>query len=216
MDNLDKMYRRRFSKDEGFRKAMYGVLCSEFYSRYVPENSLVLDVAAGYCEFINAIKAEGKIAVDANPDVKRHAAKGVRCIVSKSSDMGAIKSGSVDVVFVSNFFEHLPKEEIVLTIREIRRVLKVQGKLLVLQPNIRYAYKDYWMFFDHITPLDDRSLCEALEVNGFEIVECIPRFLPYTTKGSLPKSLLLLRAYLKIPLLWRLFGQQAFVVARKK
>jgi hypothetical protein len=71
------------------------------------------------------------------------------------------------------------------------------------------------MFFDHVTPIDDRALCEALELCGFSIETAIPRFLPFTTKGSLPKSTLLLKLYLKIPLAWKLFGGQAFIVARR-
>ncbi|HEV3485742.1 MAG TPA: hypothetical protein VG106_10065 [Vicinamibacterales bacterium] len=86
----------------------------------------------------------------------------------------------------------------------------------ILQPNIRFCYRDYWMFFDHITPLDDRSLSEALRLAGFEPGEIIERFLPFTTKSSLPKSLTLLRIYLKIPLLWRLFGAQSFFTAHPR
>ena len=86
---------------------------------------------------------------------------------------------------------------------------------MILQLNIRFCFKDYWMFFDHITPLDDRSLSEVLEVNRLKVVECKPRFLPYTTKSKLPKSIFLLRLYLKFPLAHRLFGKQAFIYARK-
>ena len=84
---------------------------------------------------------------------------------------------------------------------------------MILQPNIRYCYRDYWMFFDHITPLDHHSLAEALETSGFRVVQSIARFLPYTTKSNLPKSRALVKAYLRLPVAWRLFGQQAFVVA---
>ena len=44
---------------------------------------------------------------------------------------------------------------------------------MVLQPNIRFCAKDYWMFFDHVTPIDDRAFVEGLEINGFEILEVI-------------------------------------------
>jgi len=87
---------------------------------------------------------------------------------------------------------------------------------LILQPNIRYCASDYWMFFDHITPLDDRSMTEALEITGFSVVECIPRFLPYSTKSRLPKSLIGLKFYLNVPCLWKLIGKQAFIRAEKQ
>lgn len=86
---------------------------------------------------------------------------------------------------------------------------------LVLQPNIRYCYKDYWMFFDHITPLDDRSLTEVLEINGFNVIECKPKFLPYTTKSNLPKSIILLKIYLRFPIIQQIVGKQAFIYAVK-
>lgn len=72
------------------------------------------------------------------------------------------------------------------------------------------------MFFDHITPLDDRSMSEALEIAGFSVVECIPRFLPYSTKSRLPKSLVGLKLYLSAPVLWKLIGKQAFIRAEKR
>jgi len=71
------------------------------------------------------------------------------------------------------------------------------------------------MFFDHITPLDDRSLSEVLEINGFKVVECKPKFLPYTTKSKLPKSIFLLKLYLRFPPMYRIFGKQAFIYAKK-
>jgi hypothetical protein len=82
-----------------------------------------------------------------------------------------------------------------------------------LQPNIRFCARDYWMFFDHVTPLDDRSLSEALETNGFRVTRCIPRFLPYTTKSKLPRAPWMIRAYLACPLAWRVLGAQTFVEA---
>jgi ubiquinone/menaquinone biosynthesis C-methylase UbiE len=215
MDKIDRIYNRRFGKETEFRNKMYKVLCSHFFQKYVPEDSTVLDVAAGYCEFINNIKAKRKIALDINPDTSNFAQAGVEVIKTPSTDMHQISSESVDVVFVSNFFEHLTKEDIAKTIKEINRVLKKGGRFLMLQPNIRYCYKDYWMFFDHITALDDRSIIELLEINGFNIIESRPKFLPFTTKGKLPKSLFLLKVCLKLPVIQKLIGAQAFIYAKK-
>ncbi|MEP6599166.1 MAG: SAM-dependent methyltransferase [Actinomycetota bacterium] len=71
-------------------------------------------------------------------------------------------------------------------------------------------------FFDHITPIDDRALAEALVASGFEVQKTIPRFLPYTTKGRLPSGPALVRLYLRLPIAWRVLGAQAFMVARSR
>ena len=71
------------------------------------------------------------------------------------------------------------------------------------------------MFFHHITPLDDRILSEVLEINGFKVIEYKPKFLPYTTRSKLPRSIFLLKLYLKIPLAHRISGKQAFIYTIK-
>ena len=209
------MYQRRFDGDTEFRARMWQVLCKDFFQHYIPAQSVVLELAAGYCEFINHIQAARKIAVDINTDTRQRAASDVEVIINPTTDLSGVNQQSVDVVFVSNFFEHLTREDIVKTLRETFRVLKPGGRFLILQPNIRFVPNDYWMFFDHITPIDDRALAEALEIVGFKIRELRPQFLPFTTKSRLPKSLFLLRLYLKLPFLHRILGEQAFVYAEK-
>lgn len=220
MDNdklpLEAIYRQRFEVDINFRQQMWQTLCSEFFQKHIHPGSTVLELGAGYCEFINNIEASRKIAVDLNQDTRHYAKEGVEVHICSSTDLSSISSNSIDAVFVSNFFEHLTRNDIISTLHEAHRVLKQKGKLIILQPNYRFCIKDYWMFFDHITPIDDRSLVEVLEANGYQINLVIPRFLPYTTKSALPKSIALVRLYLNWPILWNFFGAQCFVVVSKQ
>lgn len=213
--DLQVLYKNRFGHEGLQRDDLWQVLCANFFQRWVPADATVLDIAAGHCEFINNIDAGRKIAVDLNPDVAAKAAAGVETHVCRSDDLAAIPDASVDRVFISNFFEHVPREVIASTLIEVHRVLAPGGQLLVLQPNIRFCAKDYWMFFDHITAVDDRALVEVMEAVGYEIDTLIPRFLPYTTKSRLPASPFLVRWYLRIKPAWRLLGAQSFVVARR-
>jgi len=213
--DVQNIYARRFNPDLHIRDAMWKILCHDFFQKYIPDNSRVLEIGAGYCEFINNIRADHKTAVDINPDIKDHAGAGVEVVLNSASQMGAVPNNSVDVVFASNFFEHLTRDEIVATFHEVYRVLVPAGIFIVLQPNIRFCARDYWMFFDHITPIDDRAFVEVLEINGFEILEVIDRFLPYSTKSRLPKSIFLIRLYLRLRIAWRIFGQQSFILSRK-
>lgn len=89
------------------------------------------------------------------------------------------------------------------------------GRILVLQPNIRFIPGEYWDFLDHHIPLTDRTIVEGLMVCGIRPIEVRPRFLPYTTKSLLPQHPLLVKIYLRIGLLHRLFGAQAWIVGIK-
>jgi len=74
------------------------------------------------------------------------------------------------------------------------------------------AYCDFW---DQYLPLTEATLNEGLETNGFAIELCHPRFLPYTMVHSRQYPDFFLFSYLKMTWLWRFFGKQFLVVARK-
>src|SRR5687768_9050848 len=105
---LSAIYRARFGDpaEAEFRRRSWEVLCRSFLQRYVPRESTVLDLAAGTCDFINAIDARRKIAVDLNPDLATYA-RDAEVHLAPSTDMSPVSAESVDVVFTSNFFEHL-------------------------------------------------------------------------------------------------------------
>jgi len=120
------------------------------------------------------------------------------------------------VVFTSNLLEHLAgKHEVQQLLEESRRVLKPGGQFIALGPNVRFLPGAYWDFWDHVVPLSERSLAEILQALDFEIVETVPKFLPYTTRSALPQSAWLVALYLKIRPAWRLLGRQFLVRARK-
>lgn len=78
-EQLEVLYRHRFPEHElAHKQAIWKVLCRRFFSRYVAAGDTVVDIGAGYCEFINNIAAAHKIAVDLNPEVKRFAAPDLR------------------------------------------------------------------------------------------------------------------------------------------
>ncbi len=211
--DVRKLYQERFSSEDLRKKnGIWKVLCGSFFQRFIREDQAVVDVGAGYCEFINHIRCAKKLAVDPNEDTARHAAPDVRVF----TDLSFLKDGSVDAAFMSNLLEHMKsKEDILKLFAEVRRVLKTDGRLLILQPNIRFLSREYWDFFDHHIPLSDRSLAEGLLLAGFQIEKVIPRFLPYTTKCRMPQNPLWVKLYLNMPWAWGIFGKQTFAVARK-
>jgi SAM-dependent methyltransferase len=127
-----------------------------------------------------------------------------------------LASETLDCIFTSNFFEHLlVKEDVRRTILQIYRCLRPGGRLICMGPNIRCLPGAYWDFWDHYLPLTERSLCELLELFRFRIERSVARFLPYRMSGRRPVPLPLVRLYLKLPLLWPMFGKQFLIIASK-
>lgn len=215
---LDKIYRSRFTAQTlAAKRELWDTLVEEFLQKYVARDAVVADIGGGYCEFINAVECGKKYIIDLNPDVEEFAAPDVEIVMSDASDISPLGDDSVDVVFVSNFFEHMPtKQHLFDVLEEIHRILRPGGKLLVIQPNIKYAYREYWDFIDHHIALTENSLAEALTTSGFSVAECIPRFLPFSVNSSPSQSPELLKLYLKMPLAWRVFGKQTFMVGVKR
>lgn len=214
---LAALYKARFPEQELPRKnAIWQVLCQHFFQRYVAPTDTVVDLACGYGEFINNIRAGEKIAVDLNPDSASFLAPGIRFEQADATGVGAVLQGQADIVFTSNFLEHLADKAALETLLgQVLEALKPGGRYLVMGPNLRYLPGKYWDFYDHHLGLTHLSLCEVLNNIGFELELCIDRFLPYTTQGALPTHPALVRAYLAVPFVWRLLGKQFFIVARK-
>lgn len=216
---LERLYAARFPTQEREEKArLWRTLCDAFFSRYVPEDGCVVDLGAGYCDFVNHIRARRRIAVDVNPDARRFAAEGVEVLSLPIERIGeALEPGSVDLVFASNVFEHMRSPEALLQVlRGVRVVLRPGGRLVVMQPNVRLLGGAFWNFFDHTLPLTEMGMAEALKVVGLDVVECRGRFMPYTTKSRLPKWDFLVRLYLKLPPAQFVFGKQMLVIAERR
>ncbi len=215
---LKKLYANRFdSRQMQAKVVLWKVLIDDFLQKYVPFQSSVLDIGGGYCEFINQIRAEKKCLIDLNPDSKLFANSDVKVVNLDVLNFGdrPLFTEQFDRIFISNFFEHLDnKEELIQIILFCFDALKPSGCLLVIQPNFKYSYKEYYDFIDHQLPITHLSLQELLQTVGFEIDLMIPRFLPFSTKGR-PASPLLLKLYLRLPFLWQFLGGQMFVKASK-
>jgi SAM-dependent methyltransferase len=214
--DLQKIYQERFAGVQDYRRRVWRELTVRFFSTWIAPEAVVLDLGCGYCEFINQIRARKKYGMDLNPDASKHAASDVTVLQQDCSEEWQLDPGSLDAIFTSNFFEHLPtKTHLEKTLEQALRALRPNGVLIALGPNIRYLPGAYWDFFDHHIALTDRSLTEVLRKCGFTVEKGVDRFLPYTMSDQRTYPIWTLRIYLAVPLLWPIFGKQFLVIARK-
>ena len=210
---LDQIYDTRFSQDQPdrleWRRNLWKVLVDDYFSRWIPREGTVLDFGCGMGEFINAVQARRRIGVDMRAGAKDNLDPQVEFVLSDDVSMPGVGDREVDIVFCSNLLEHLPDRDTVTALfRETERVLRPDGRMLILGPNLRYTESAYWDFFDHILPFTEHSLAEALATGGLEPEILHPRFLPYTTVGASKTPLFLVRWYLRMPIAWRFMGAQ--------
>jgi len=214
--DLQQLYETRFAGQGEYRKRVWKELC-RFFSRWIPAEAGVLDLGCGWCEFINAVPCGRKFAMDMNPDAQRYALPGVKVLQHDCSITWQIENESLDVVFTSNFFEHLTsKSALEKTLLEAHRVLKADGRLIAMGPNIKYLPGAYWDFIDHHLPLTELSLLELMKKCGFEEEFCVGRFLPYTMSDGRQYPVWMMSVYLALPVVWRFWGKQFLVIGRKK
>ena len=215
-EQLKSEYRQRFSAAAAYRDQVWQILCRQYFSRLVAKTDTLLDLCCGWGEFVNNISAAKKYAMDLNPDAGVRLSSDVEFLHQDCSQPWPLSSESLDVVFSSNFIEHLPdKAAVELTLKEAHRTLKVGGKIVLLGPNIRFVTSDYWDFWDHHIAMSDRSVAEILGLTGFQIEQQVDRFLPYTMSGSRHPPLAFVSAYLRVPTLWPFFGKQFLVVGKR-
>ena len=194
------------------RSAIWSEICRSL-QKYIPENSTVLDLGAGYGDFLQYIVAEKKYGLELNKILIRYWPKDVKAIIQSALDPFPINDHIISVVFASNFFEHFLIEECRVILTEVFRVLKPGGVLIAIQPNIRLQPGRYYEDYTHKTPFTEVSFCDFLESLGWRILKCESRFLPLTMKLRIPKWRWLVRLYLALP--FKPFAGQFLIVAER-
>lgn len=215
-EELQRIYEARFEGRLDYRNKVWMVLIRNYFQKYIRRDDAALDLGAGYGEFINTIQCRKKYAMDLNPDTAKQVNTDVELLAQDCSEPWQLPSESLDVIFTSNFFEHLPDAQALSrTLTEARRCLKYGGILIAMGPNITYAGNAYWDVVDHRLALSEQSLSETLVSQGFKIEKCIAQFLPFTMSEGLQYPTFFVAAYLRLPLAWRIFGKQFLVIGRK-
>jgi SAM-dependent methyltransferase len=210
---LEDLYQARFDESEISAKQGVWDEIARYLQRYMDPARPLLDLACDRGHFVRAIHASERWATDIR-DMRSALPADVRFVRSSGLDLeSTVPVGYFGTVFMSNYLEHLESSaDVIEQLAVAHRLLAPGGRVVVLQPNIRLVGSRYWDFIDHRVALTDRSLLEAAELAGLRTEKLVARFLPYSTKGRLPSSPLLARAYLAFPLAWRVMGKQTLYV----
>jgi hypothetical protein len=212
--NFQRLYEYRFRDvDQQARAAVWQEIAA-FVHEQLGRPERVLDPAAGRGEFINAVPASERWAVDQVAYAEGTYNASVHSMVSDIFE-AELPPGHFQGIFVSNFLEHLPTQEATATFLErMHAATAPGGRIAIMGPNFRYCAKEYFDMADHTLVYTHRAIAEHLYAAGFEPERVEPRFLPYSFTGRLPPSATLTRHYLRTPSAWRVLGKQFLVIGR--
>jgi SAM-dependent methyltransferase len=186
---------------------------ARYVERDAPACGLAVELGPGYCDFINQFPARRKVALDQDARVARFAAADVELRVGDASLLTGIEPDSADVIFASNFLEHLTEPQLDALLPRIRTALSARGRFIVLQPNYARCAEHYFDDPTHVTVFTDESLPATFARHGLRVSKLVPGLLPFSMNSPLPKSGILTRLYLLSP--WKPLAAQMYAVASK-
>jgi Methyltransferase domain len=141
--NYQRLYEYRFrAVDQARRAAVWREIAGYIY-RHMGSPERVLDPGAGRCEFVNAVPAAERWAVDML-DCGQYAVSDVKVVYGDVLETD-LPAAYFDGVFVSNMLEHLPTQDAVGTaLGRLHTVMERRGTIAVLGPNFRHCMSQYF------------------------------------------------------------------------
>jgi len=135
----------------------------------------ILDFGCGFGQTLEALRKNGYAdieGVDIESSAIEHCRKlGFKCHDgTKESNFFEQNAGIYDYVIMGHVLEHLPKSQMVTQLKNIRSLLKSEGKLLLAVPNAQSHTAAYWRYedFTHNYLFTSGSIYYVLASAGFE------------------------------------------------
>ena len=206
-------YHRAHLVDDPRRATIWKAI-AQHLAPNVPADADVLELGAGYCHWINNVRAARRVAVDRWAELPAQTAPGVEPLVADiAGGLASLPDASFDVVLASNVLEHFAPDLAAAVVETVSRLLRPGGRFIVIQPNFRHSWRSYFDDYTHRSIFTDVSLPALLRSAGFHILKVEPRFLPYSMQGTrFPVAAWLVKAYLSSPV--KPMAGQMLVVAR--
>jgi len=145
---------------------------------YQPSKGLVLDIGAGTGDFLNVAKNDGWKTVGVEPSDKAKAIaknKGVSFVENTSE----LESNSCDVISMWHVLEHVPNLD--NQIKELKRLLKPNGTLIVAVPNFKSFdakhYGNFWAAYDvpiHFWHFSKKAIQMLFENENMKLEKVLP------------------------------------------
>ncbi len=191
-----------------------------------PDDRKILDLGCGVGFLVYFLKRQGFVhvtGIDKNENLISIAKSKVNAefIVDDGITYLEKQKAQYDIIFLWNVLEHIPKENVMKSLRVLHNSLSDDGFVVVRTPNMTniMAQGHFCDDFTHRSAFTEQSIAQVAQLAGFSNVEMLCQFKFQNFKGRikaiinwfLHKTLLWLRGGTKC----RVFYRNLYVVLRK-
>jgi len=149
------------------------------YLNYIPKNtSIALDIGCGRGEWVELLEQQGieSFGIDLNEAMINEAKKYTKNIqnIDAFEFLEKEESNKYDLISMFHIIEHIPYEELLFLLIEVKRVLKGGGVLLVETPNPANIYVGAYEFYKdptHLNPLPSDVIMFLLDYLDYKDLE---------------------------------------------
>lgn len=192
-----------------------GAINSRKFSKFVNQSDVVMDFGCGGGHMPANLVVQRKIGVEINPVARKRAESQLDQVLEKIEE---VPNRSIDVVVSNHALEHVPFP--IQALREIYRVLKPGGKLLLCVPIDDWRTQRHYdaaNINNHLNTWSPQILGNSLREAGFEVR---PESLKILTHAWFPQYLKLWTHEYLFDVLCRIYSvkvkrRQIFAVATK-
>jgi ubiquinone/menaquinone biosynthesis C-methylase UbiE len=159
MDNYLKSYYSETEKPyTDYPKKLTRYLIERFN---LDKNKTILDVGYGRGEYLKTFEEAGYIVFGID---------GKDGLNFENEHFTKYSDNYVDIVFCKSIIEHIANYDNFMT--ELYRILKPNGKIIILTPDWSSIYKIYWDDYSHKHPYTFVSIKHLLIAYNFKIIHC--------------------------------------------
>lgn len=143
-----------------------------------PAKGKILDIGAGTGDFLAAAKSNGWNIIGIEPSEKAKTIAGKKGVIFAES-MQSLEKQSFDVITMWHVLEHVPNLE--EQIKELKRLLKPDGTIIVAVPNFRSFdakyYRRFWAGFDvprHLWHFSKKAIKQLFLKEKMKVEKILP------------------------------------------
>ena len=130
---------------------------------YLHSKIKLLDIGSGNGSFVEICKENNIDAIGIDGSKQK---------INFENDKLDFKDETFEVVTLISVIEHIQEPSNIL--REVYRILKKKGVIVIVTPNFRYSYKNFYDDPTHLRPYTEKSIIKLMQLYGFKNLKTVP------------------------------------------